>query len=97
MSNHSIEYVGVDHPQYWQGASVAYTDWDAVYVGVGSTPYDAASDACEQAAQSGEDTSKVRYRSFSRRTPRELAAAYRDDSECELQCYVYLWMRKAAQ
>lgn len=39
--------LGVDHAQYFQGAGVAYTTWDEVFVGVGDTAREAASDARE--------------------------------------------------
>lgn len=45
--------LGVDHAQYFQGAGVAFTDWDEVFVGVGDTAREAAADAVENAATHG--------------------------------------------
>jgi hypothetical protein len=47
---HEIVDLGLHHEQYFQGAGVAFTDWDIVFVGIGSTPHKAADDAIEQAA-----------------------------------------------
>jgi hypothetical protein len=93
---HKIEYIGIDHSQYFTGASATYTEWENVYVGVGSTPREAAEDACENAAQCGFDTARVGTKQFSNHVPRELRAAWKeagDDGECELYCYALLWTR----
>ena len=94
---HMIEYIGIDHSQYFTGASATYTAWDDVFVGVGSTPREAAEDACENAAQSSYETVRVGTRQFSASVPRELRRAWKEvgeDGECELACYVLLWMRR---
>jgi hypothetical protein len=43
---------GVEHAQYFQGVGTAFTDWDSVYVGIGSSAREAAEDAAENASQS---------------------------------------------
>ncbi len=41
-----LQYLGIDHPQYFPGVSSTATH--TAYVGVGCTPYDAGEDAIEQ-------------------------------------------------
>jgi hypothetical protein len=52
VTAYSFDSQGVQHPQYWQGAGVAYTDWRACYTGAGESEQIAALDAIEQAATS---------------------------------------------
>lgn len=52
---HSFTYHGTDYPGYFQGAGIAFTEWDSCYTGIGDTPHEAAQDAIEQAACSGWD------------------------------------------
>lgn len=42
---------GIEHAQYFPGAGTIGTHWDAVFVGVGDTPVEAANDALDQAAE----------------------------------------------
>ena len=44
---------GVDHGQYFQGAGVAFTDFDVCYLGAADSAYDAGDDALDQLASSG--------------------------------------------
>jgi len=58
---HEHEFVnhGIDFPSYFQGAGVAFTDWDECFTGIGDTPKEAAEDALEIAAQSGYNVDKI--------------------------------------
>jgi len=47
-----FDSLGILSMAYWQGAGVAYTDWDDVYTGVGSTEQGAALDALDMLCQS---------------------------------------------
>jgi hypothetical protein len=42
---------GIEHQQYFPGASTAFTDWDDVYIGIGDDPREAAGDALDQASE----------------------------------------------
>lgn len=48
-----IEDCGVEHSQYFTGLSVAFTDYDKIYMGAGSSAYEALEDALEQATTEG--------------------------------------------
>ena len=75
-----IRDLGVEHEQYFQGVGVAFTDWDAVYVGNGPTLREAIEDALEGAAQSDVDTSGMEPTDFtSEDLDRELPAGYADE------------------
>lgn len=51
---------GIVNSSYFQGAGTSGTEWDAVYVGIGDNPKEAAEDALEQAVSDGwEDLSLV--------------------------------------
>lgn len=50
-----VDYDGADHHQYWDGAGVANTIYNACYVGVGSDTREAFEDACENACEGGCD------------------------------------------
>ena len=52
VAEFSVENHGVDNPQYFRGAGVAFTEWDECFVGIGNTPREALDDALEMAAQS---------------------------------------------
>lgn len=58
LSGYSLEDYGVDSASYFQGASTAYTGWDAAYVGIGESAREAGEDALESAA-SNYDVSMV--------------------------------------
>lgn len=49
-----VESHGVDNSQYFQGAGVAFTDFDDCATGVGNSEREALADALESLAQSGE-------------------------------------------
>lgn len=51
VKDFKVEIHGIDHHQYYQGASATYTDYDEVFVGVGSDFSEALEDALENAAQ----------------------------------------------
>lgn len=44
----------LDHPDYFQGHGVAFTEFDECYTGIGNSPLEAAEDAIEQCAYAGE-------------------------------------------
>ncbi len=46
-----IDGLGVDHDQYFQGAGIAFTDWDYVAVGIGNNAKEAYEDAVELLSQ----------------------------------------------
>ena len=51
-----VQYHGIDHPDYWQGAGVCFTKFDEIVTGIGDTPAEALDDAIEQIAMvSGSD------------------------------------------
>ena len=49
VTAYSLESHGIQHPQYWQGAGVAYTSWRECYTGTGPTEGEAADDALDVA------------------------------------------------
>lgn len=53
--------LGIDHSQYFQGAGVAFTDWDDVFVGVGDTAKEAGDDAMESLATSDVTIPRLAY------------------------------------
>lgn len=55
ISEWKIEDIGLEHSQYFAGRGIAYTDWDDVSVGVGSTQKDALDNALEDLAMQGYD------------------------------------------
>jgi len=59
INSHEFINHGIDFPSYFQGAGVAFTDWDECFTGIGDTPKEAAEDALEIAAQSGYDVEKI--------------------------------------
>ena len=54
VTAYEFDDMGCDNSQYFPGVSTVYTEWDEVYVGVGDTAAEAAADALEMLAQSGE-------------------------------------------
>jgi len=55
ITDWEVEDHGVDNAQYFQGAGVAYTDWDTVATGSGNNAAEAFDDALEQLSQEGYD------------------------------------------
>lgn len=47
IEKYELEFKGVSSPDYFQGAGVAFTDFDNVIVGVGNSELEAAKDAYE--------------------------------------------------
>lgn len=45
---------GIDHPDYFQGCGVAFTEYDECYTGIGDTEREAAEDALEQCITNGD-------------------------------------------
>lgn len=79
--------LGVDHAQYFQGAGVAYTDWDAVYVGVGDTAREAADGALEQFYQASDAIVQEDFLSLMERQQNALdnEASAHEDCTCECE------------
>lgn len=89
------EDLGVDHAQYFPGVSVVFTGMDEVYVGVGSTPGEAAEDALESAAQAGWDVDAIEIPAeIQESTIDAHADCPPDDEDCELHYYVALFLRE---
>lgn len=47
---YEVEDIGLEHVQYFTGRGIAYTEWEAVYVGTGDTAHEALENALDQAA-----------------------------------------------
>lgn len=114
VADFSFEDLGVDSPSYFQGAGVAYTTWDDVFVGTGDTAREAADDALANAYDSQIDYDT--YDDMEREASKldDIASAHDDcepccddsdncehenaaEDECELQHYVALYVRYAAE
>jgi hypothetical protein len=52
---YDIEDIGIEHPQYFSGAGVAYTDWEDVFVGAGDDAEGALLEALDWATDAGWD------------------------------------------
>ena len=50
---------GVNNSQYFQGCGTAFTEFDEVATGIGSTPGEALEDALDSLAQDGWETETV--------------------------------------
>lgn len=85
------EYIGIEHSQYFVGRGTAYTDWDAVFVGIGDDCMEAMSDALEGAAQSGYDVDKVDTSVVDMSEVVEYDEDY--DGDNELYYHVALWIK----
>ena len=48
---HKFEYLGYEYSDYFQGASAMWTPYEEVFVGIGSSQFEAADDAIEQFCQ----------------------------------------------
>ena len=57
--DYSVNDHGVMDCQYWQGAGVSHTKWDAVGVGSGENPHSAMEEALQDLAEQGWDTSTI--------------------------------------
>ena len=56
---YELEDIGIDNSQYFSGRGTAYTDWQAVFVGIGDNPAESIGDALDQAAESGWDVRHI--------------------------------------
>ena len=70
-----------DHSQYWQGAGIAFTDFDDIATGIGASEMEACQDACEQLAMQGFDTDSIDISKASTDTTQIWECG--DDDECE--------------
>jgi len=84
---YEFKNLGVENDQYFQGAGTSFTDWDDVFVGIGSSPYEAAEDALEDAASSGKNVDNIKNDMSKEETVPE-------DSENIYQ-YVGLYLKEA--
>lgn len=91
-SDYSIDDMGVDHPSYFQGAGVSFTDWEDCYVGIGNTPYEALKDALDNAACSEWDVEEI-PNTLSDESDIPEPELGDDDEPSELQHYVVLYLR----
>lgn len=80
-----FESYGVDHEQYFRGASTAFTMWDECYVGIGNTEREAAEDAIEEAAMAGHeyDWDSLRMKEFDDTVEVPEALGLESWDECE--------------
>ena len=53
VGDYSLEDIGIEHQQFFQGRGTAYSGWDNVYVGTGDNPNEAIGDAIGQAIEDG--------------------------------------------
>ena len=49
----------IDHSQYWQGAGLAFSDFEDIGTGIGNTEAEGAEDALEILAQNDWDTDSI--------------------------------------
>lgn len=96
IKNFSIESVGQDHAQYWQGVGVAHTEWDTVFTGVGENASEAYEDAVEMMACADWDVSKMPKRPRGIRKTDCVIHASQDDDETlqddEMGYYVVIYV-----
>lgn len=78
---------GVDHAQYFLGCGTAFTPFDFVQTGVGSTPHEALEDCLDQIAMLGFDTDGIKN-GLSDETPEEL-----EDTDEYSELYYYVSVR----
>jgi hypothetical protein len=95
---YDIEVHGVDHPQYFLGAGLAFTEYTGKATGCGEDAVEAYEDAVEALACTGYDVTYLprRPRGLSRRDSGEanLKAQGEDRAEdCELTYYVTVRVR----
>jgi hypothetical protein len=79
VADYELRDYGIDHAQYFQGAGVAYTDWEDCFIGVGNNAEDAAEDAITAAYDNGWTFTTDPDLSEFKRTPDA-------HDECELVC-----------
>ena len=93
-SDYSIDDMGVDHPQYFQGAGTAFTNWEECFVGVGNTPYEALEEALDNAACNEWDVETI-PNNLSDESDISEPEENEDEGEepSELQHYVALYLR----
>ena len=78
---------GIEHPQYFQGCGVAFTDFEDVATGIGDNPAEATDDCLEQVAQAGFDTEGMEERILEQEgwetipTAPDVRMAYEDGAE----------------
>ena len=82
-----------DHSQYWQGAGLAFTDFDEIATGFGSSEMEAARDASEQLAMQGLDTSTIDISEANTDTASLCECG--DDDDCEHGWFVTIRARVA--
>lgn len=56
VTKFEIVDIGVDHPSYFQGFGVAFSDYDLAVIGIGDNAAEAYEDALEQMASAGVET-----------------------------------------
>lgn len=59
ITEHEIIDHGVENSQYFQGCGVAYTRFEEVWTGIGSSPREALDDALDSVAQADWDTAAI--------------------------------------
>ena len=80
-----------DHAQYYPGAGVAFTDYDEVAIGMGSSEKEAIVDALDQLAMNGWDTSSIDYHAAGEDTT-QLCECGEDDG-CEHRYFAAIRVR----
>lgn len=90
---HMLEDHGVDHAQYYQGAGVAFSQWETVYVGCGDSAYAAGDDALEQAACDGWDTTGIDNELSQVDDAHLDCGCAESDDPCELNHYVAFYLK----
>lgn len=81
-----------DHSQYWQGAGLAWTEFDDIATGFGASEREATIDACEQLAMQGWDTATLDYVSEASDDSTRVCECG-DDDECEHGYFVTIRVR----
>jgi hypothetical protein len=59
VTDYELDDHGVENSQYFQGAGVAYTDFEDIATGAGNNAEEAFNDALEQLASNGWDVSEI--------------------------------------
>jgi hypothetical protein len=59
VEDYEFKDLGVENDQYFQGAGTSFAKWEDVFVGIGSSLYEAAEDALDGAAMSSWDVDSV--------------------------------------
>ena len=95
LDSYEVRDYGVDHAQYFQGAGVAFTEYDEVFLGVGDTLAEAFEDACDNAASSGWDVTDVDYYTAADNSSAHDSCDEEEHDECEMYRHVGLFVRQA--